>query len=165
MTVSDKGTAEIRSYIKLRNAKPVVENNREYTIPKKSIFNKIVADNRYELAFASFLDNCPEVIAFAINHRGVYFKIEYQGEDGNIHEYFPDFFVKTEKNIFVVETKGREDLDDLRKIDRLRQWCQDVNALNPKKTFIPLYVRQEDFEKNRGRLKSFKDVQTIGKIK
>jgi len=75
------------------------------------------------------------------------------------------FFVKTEKNIFIVETKGREDLEDPRKIERLRQWCLDVNALNPKKIFIPLYVKQEDFEKNRARLKSIKDLQALGKLK
>jgi type III restriction enzyme len=165
LTVTDKGTSEIRNYIKLRNAKPVVENNQPYFIPKKSIFNKIIADNRYELEFASFIDNCPDVISFAKNHRGIYFKMEYQAEDGNIHEYFPDFFVKTENNIFIVETKGREDTDDIRKIDRLKQWCQDINALVPGEIYIPLYVKQEDFEKNRKSLKSFKDVQTIGKIK
>ena len=60
---------------------------------------------------------------------GVNFKIEYQAEDGNIREYFPDFFVKTtDKAVFIVETKGREDLDDIRKIRRLAQWCRDVNA-------------------------------------
>jgi type III restriction enzyme len=165
LTVSDKGTAEIRNYISLLNTKPVVLDNQEFIRPKKSIFNKIVADNRFELAFASFLDNCPEVVSFAKNHSGVYFKIDYQGEDDNIHEYFPDFFVKTETNIFIVETKGREDVNDPRKIDRLRQWCADVNTLNPEKKFIPLYVKQEDFEKNRSRLKTFKDVQVIGKIK
>jgi type III restriction enzyme len=165
LTVTDKGTAEIRNYIKLRNAKPVVENNQPYFIPKKSIFNKIIADNRYELEFASFIDNCPDVISFAKNHRGIYFKMEYQAEDGNIHEYFPNFFVKTGNNIFIVETKGREDTDDIRKIDRLKQWCQDINALVPGGIYIPLYVKQEDFEKNRKSLKSFKDVQTIGKIK
>ncbi|MDQ1349936.1 MAG: type restriction enzyme [Acidobacteriota bacterium] len=165
LTVSDKGTAEIRNYICLLNTKPVVMDNREFMRPKKSIFNKIVADNKYELQFANFLDNCPEVISFAKNHSGIYFKIEYQGEDNNIHEYFPDFFVKTEKSIFIIETKGREDVNDPRKIERLRQWCADVNALNPEKKFIPLYVKQEDFEKERGHLKTFKDVQAIGKIK
>ncbi|MCU0286330.1 MAG: DEAD/DEAH box helicase family protein, partial [Acidobacteria bacterium] len=165
LTVSDKGTAETRSYMRLLHTKPVVMENREFMRPKKSIFNKIVADNKYELQFANFLDTCPEVISFAKNHTGIYFKIEYQGEDNNIHEYFPDFFVKTDKGIFIIETKGREDVNDRRKIHRLRQWCADVNALNPGQTFIPLYVKQEDFEKERSRLKTFKDVQVLGKIK
>jgi len=175
LTVSDKGTTEIRKYISLLNTKPMVKDNRDFMRPKKSVFNKIVADNKYELKFANFLDECPEVLSFAKNHNedsskekdtsGVYFKIEYQGEDNNIHEYFPDFFVKTEKSIFIIETKGREDVNDPRKIERLRQWCADVNTLNPEKKFIPLYVKQEDFEKERGHLKTFKDVQVIGKIK
>lgn len=59
---------------------------------------------------------------------GVNFKMEYQAEDGNIRDFFPDFFVKRDdKEIFIVETKGREDLDDIRKIKRLCLWCNDVN--------------------------------------
>ncbi|HUD11957.1 MAG TPA: hypothetical protein VMS08_06105 [Candidatus Saccharimonadia bacterium] len=44
--------------------------------------------------------------------------------DGDISNYYPDFVVKTaDKEIWVVETKGREDLDDRRKVERLAQWC------------------------------------------
>ena len=51
--------------------------------------------------------------------------------------------------MYIVETKGREDLDDLRKIDRLKQWCRDANALQPDCRYHALYVKQEEFEKYR----------------
>jgi type III restriction enzyme len=126
----DKGSAEIRNYIKLKEVKPVVINYQEYMTPKKSVFNKIIGDNRFELEFAVFLDGCEdkEIISFAKNTYGVNFKIEYQGEDGNIHDYYPDFIAKQKEDlIYIIETKGREDIDDVRKIKRLQTWCDDVN--------------------------------------
>ncbi len=41
--------------------------------------------------------------------------------------YHPDFFVEVaEKRVWLVETKGREDLDDPRKYERLKQWSDIV---------------------------------------
>jgi type III restriction enzyme len=161
LTISDKGTAEVRNYIKLSNTKPIVVNNQQYFPPKKSVFNKIIGDSHFELEFASFLDTCEDIISFAKNHNGIYFKMEYQGTDGNIHDYFPDFFVKTKVHTYIVETKGREDLEDIRKIERLRQWCKDVNAVQNEGTYIPVYVKEEDFNTNRTSIKTFADIVAL----
>ena len=69
------------------------------------------------------------------------------------------FFVKlSEKEICIVEIKGREDLDDVEKIKRLKQWCDDINEMQNKIKFNWLYVKQDDFEKYKpskfGELKS-----------
>ena len=40
LTVQDKGCAEIRDTIKLRNTRPFVVKEQGYLIPKKSVFNK-----------------------------------------------------------------------------------------------------------------------------
>lgn len=120
LTVTDKGTAEVKNYISLKQVKPKVAENQKFLIPKKSVFNKIIADNDFELEFAAALENrFADVKSFAKNtmgEGGINFKIEYQSEDGNIRDFFPDFFVKKDdKNMFVIETKGREDLDDIKK--------------------------------------------------
>jgi len=60
-----------------------------------------------------------------------------------------------------LETKGREDLDDIRKIRRLAAWCKDVNAAQTQYTYTPVYVKQEDWEKKENDLKSFGDVINI----
>lgn len=169
LTVTDSGKTELKNYFSLKNVKPKIANEQPFLIPKKSIFNKVIGDNRFELEFASFCESrFADVLAFAKNtmgDSGVNFKIEYQAEDGNIREYFPDFFVKTsDTSIFIVETKGREDLDDLRKVRRLGQWCKDVNAQQSEREYTTIYIKQEDWDKHQSSLKSFNDVKAIFKF-
>ena len=121
LTVTDKGTAEVKNYMSLKLTKPKVAENQPFIVPKKSVFNKIIGDNPFELELASFLENrFDDVVSYAKNtmgEGGVNFSIEYQKEDGNISPYFPDFFIKTaDKTFFILETKGREDLNDIRNI-------------------------------------------------
>ena len=147
LTVVDKGEAEIRNYIKISQARPFVAKEQGFITPKKSIFNKIVGDSHFELQFADFLERCEDIVSYAKNHYALHFKIEYKAADGNIRHYHPDFLVKvSEREICVVETKGREDLDDLEKIKRLRQWCGDLNAEQGEVKYTALLVKQEDYE-------------------
>jgi len=148
LTVVDKGEAEIRDYIKISQSRPFVMKEQGFIVPKKSVFNKIVGDSRFELQFANFLEECEDIVSYARNYFAVHFKIDYKDADGNIKDYYPDFFVKvSEKEVYIVETKGREDLDDMEKIKRLYQWCDDINSAQKKVKFTALYVKQEDYEK------------------
>jgi type III restriction enzyme len=70
VTVKDKGDAEIRDSIKLRQTRPFVTKEQGYLIPKKSIFNKIVGDSNLELLFARFLEDCEDVVSYAKNYLG-----------------------------------------------------------------------------------------------
>ncbi len=169
LTVTDKGTAEVKNYISLKLTKPKVAENQPFIVPKKSVFNKIIGDNPFELEVASFLESrFSDVIAYAKNtmgEGGINFKIEYQAQDGNIREYFPDFFVKTGTNTFyILETKGREDLDDLLKIKRLATWCKDINNAQSEYTYNPVYVKQEKWDDLKNNLKSFQDLIDIFKL-
>ncbi len=166
LTVTDKGTAEVKNYISLKQTKPKVAENQPFLVPKKSVFNKIIGDNPFELEVASFLESrFSDVIAYAKNtmgEGGINFKIEYQAQDGNIREYYPDFFVKTGPNTFyILETKGREDLDDLLKIKRLVTWCKDINKAQSEYTYTPVYVKQEKWDEVKQNLKSFQDLIEI----
>jgi len=159
LTIKDMGSAQIRNYISLRKAKPLVVDNQRYLVPQKSVFNKIIGDSQFELEFAAFLENCPDIVSFAKNYQSLGFKIEYQGEDGNIHEFFPDFLIKkTESEIFIAETKGREDMDDVRKIKRLQIWCEDVNDAQNELRYLPLYIKQELWEKHQRNLRTFGSI-------
>ncbi len=166
LTVKDKGSAQIRNFISLRKARPLVVDNQPYLVAQKSVFNKIIGDSRFELEFAAFLENCTDIISFAKNYQTLNFKIEYQGEDGNIHDFHPDFFIKkTEQEIYIAETKGREDLDDVRKIKRLQIWCSDVDAAQNERQYFPLYVKQETWEKHEKDLKSLEQITKLFSIK
>ena len=98
--------------------------------------------------FAGFLEDCDDVISYAKNYFAVHFKLDYVNADGNISNYYPDFFVKLpDKRIYIVETKGREDLDVPLKMQRLRQWCEDINRVQTDVEYNFVYVDQESFDK------------------
>jgi len=148
LTIQDKGDAEIRDFIKLRQTRPFVAKSQGYLIPKKSIFNKIIGDSHFELLFANFLENCDDVISYAKNYMAVHFKLDYVNADGDISNYYPDFFVKaSNKEIYIVETKGQVDLDVPLKIARLKQWCEDINQAQSKAKYGFVYVDMERFDK------------------
>jgi len=158
LTIRDKGTTEIRDTINLSKTRPFIVNDQDYIIPQRSIFNKIVGDNHLELEFAAFLDNCEDIISFVKNSQSTHFKIEYQTKDGGIPNYYPDFIVKeTVSDFWIIETKGREDLEDPRKWERLCQWCIDASNKNPSLNFRPLFIRQEKWDQYRP--KTFKDLR------
>jgi type III restriction enzyme len=160
LTIKDAGDAEIKNYIKISNSRPFVVHDNAYLIPKKSVFNKIVGDSHFELEFADFLEKCDDVISFTKNYYEIHFKIDYRNADGVISYYYPDFFVKTDnKTVYIIETKGREDLDDPLKIKRLEQWCIDANNRQKKIQYKMLYIKQENWEKYQP--KNFKDLLDI----
>jgi len=165
LTVRDKGDAEIRDSIKLRQTRPFVTKDQAYLIPKKSVFNKIIGDSHFELMFASFLENCDDVVSYVKNYFAVNFKLDYVNADGDISNYYPDFIVKiSPKSIFIVETKGQEDMDVPLKTMRLKQWCEDINRVQSKVKYDFVYVDMEGFEKYN--LNSFKQlVETFREYK
>ncbi len=148
LTVQDKGDAQIRDTIKLRQTRPFVAKDQGYLIPKKSVFNRIIGDRALELLFARFLDDSDDVVSYAKNYFAVNFKLDYVKADGDISNYYPDFLVKlSAKEIFIVETKGQADLDVPLKMQRLRQWCEDINRVQTNVKYDFVYVDEESFEK------------------
>jgi type III restriction enzyme len=157
LTVVDKGSAEIRDFIKLKNVRPFTVKEQAYVMPKKSVFNKIVGDSQLERDFAGFLDRCEDIVSYGKNYYAVNLRIDYVAADGNISNYYPDFIVKaSEREVYIVETKGLEDLDVPLKMERLRQWCGDVNAAQSDVRFDYVFVDEESFVKYRP--KSFRAV-------
>jgi len=147
LTVLDRGEAEIRDYIKISTCRPFVTKDQDFILPKKSLFNKIVGESPLELEFAAFLEKCNDIVAYVKNYLAVHFTIDYQNASGDISNYYPDFIVKkSASEIYIVETKGREDSDDPLKIRRLNQWCSDINSLQSEVRFDWVFVDQETFE-------------------
>ncbi|MFA6333428.1 MAG: DEAD/DEAH box helicase family protein [Methanoregula sp.] len=157
LTVLQKGEAEIRDYIKISECRPFVSQEQGYLLPKKSVFNKIIGDSGLELEFAGFLENCDDIMSYVKNYFAVNFKIDYQNQQGDISNYYPDFIVKKSENeIFIIETKGLEDVDVKLKIARLDQWCKDINKIQTTVKYAWLLIREEEFKKYRP--KNFGDL-------
>ena len=155
LTIKDHGSSRIDDRIRLRNTRPFRMQNREYLPAKKSVFNKIVPEatgGGLELKFATFLDAAPDVVSFAKNYLAVGFKIDYVRADGDLSNYIPDFFVKTaDGTIWIVETKGRAELDLPQKMARLKQWCEEATAASLAEggpTYRFVYVDQGGFERH-----------------
>lgn len=146
LTIREKHGAEIKDVLRISETRPFVVKDQDYTLPKKSVFNKIVGDSHYELEFANFLDNCSDVASFAKNYLAVRFKLDYVNASGDLSNYYPDFIVKlTDGRIIIVETKGLVDLDVPLKMKRLRDWCEDVNKLQSEVKFSFIFASQNDF--------------------
>ena len=143
-TVHDRGSTEPIgriSFAREITAYSVVDQERYF--PKKSILNKIVGDSHFELEFAAFLDGCQDIISFLKNSQSTHFRIEYQKADGAIANYYPDFIVKqSEDEVWIIETKGREDLDDPRKWARLQQWTENATESHPGCRYHALFVSE-----------------------
>ena len=148
LTIQEKGDAEIRDTIQLSKVRPFVAKEQGYLIPKKSVFNRIIGDSPLELLFARFLEDCDDVISYAKNYYSVHFKLDYVNADGDISNYYPDFLVKVSpKKIYIVETKGLEDMDVPLKMQRLRQWCEDINRVQKAVEYDFAYVDEGSFDK------------------
>ena len=120
------------------------------------MFNRIVGEphaDGLELAFAAFLETAPDVQAFAKNYMAVGFKLDYVKANGELSTYTPDFIVRTTDGaVWIVETKGREELDVPQKMARLRQWCADATEASEAEDgtrYGFVYVDQESFEQHK----------------
>ena len=153
LTIQDAGTTRIEDRIRLRETRPFRTEHRPYFAASKSIFTKIVGEARgggLELTFAAFLENASDVTAFAKNYLAVGFKLDYVKSDGDLSNYTPDFIVRTaDGKIWIVETKGREELDLPQKMARLKQWCSDATAAEENgQQYDFIFVDQISFNKH-----------------
>ena len=156
LAIQDKGTSRLESYIKLRDTRPFRTEYRNSVSAKKSIFNKVVGEatgGGFELAFAAFLEAAADVQAFSKNYFAIGFAVDYVKADGDLSTYTPDFLVRAKDgNIWVVETKGRKELDLPQKMARLKQWCADAteaSAAENGPAYNLLFVDQEGFNTHR----------------
>jgi type III restriction enzyme len=97
---------------------------------EKHVFNKVACDSGLEASFAQFLDRATDVVAYAKLTLNSRFSIEYLSSTGALRYYYPDFVVRLDDDTHViVETKGLEDPEVVRKDRRAGRWCADASSL------------------------------------
>ena len=115
----------------------------------KTIFNFVAAENEFEREFAAFLQQSEDVVSFAKlpPTSRLPFAIEYTDNATNLRFYEPDFVAMLgDGTHWLIETKGREDLDVVHKDRAARIWCENATLL----VGIPwryLKVPQTEFSK------------------
>ncbi|MGO9641151.1 MAG: DEAD/DEAH box helicase family protein [Candidatus Acidiferrales bacterium] len=113
---------------------------------EKCIFNLVPCDNDFERAFAKFLDKASDVKAFAKLPRAFGFTIEYTDTFMNLRNYEPDFVAIDKSGVhWLLETKGQENVDVLRKDVAAVRWCENATSLTDKQ-WKYVKVPQKDFE-------------------
>lgn len=112
----------------------------------KSVFNYVACDNKFEESFAKFLQTSKDVEAFAKLPEQFGFCVEYTDKLANIRHYYPDFVVKlTDNKHWLIETKGREDVEVKLKDEAAENWCENASLLTDV-DWNYLKVLQKDFE-------------------
>ncbi|MFI5399191.1 MAG: DEAD/DEAH box helicase family protein [Candidatus Binatia bacterium] len=96
----------------------------------KTIFNLAACDNDFEERYARFLQDAPDVTAFAKLPPQFGFAIEYTDSAASLRYYEPDFVaILADGSHRLIETKGREDPDVAHKDRAARLWCDNATLL------------------------------------
>jgi type III restriction enzyme len=96
----------------------------------KTVFNLVAADNQFERDFAHFLENAPDVVAFAKLPGRFGFAIEYTDSATNLRYYEPDFVAVDRDGVHhLIETKGQENIDVAHKDRAAFIWCENATLL------------------------------------
>ena len=123
----------------------------------RTVFNYAACDNEYELAFAKFLDAVGEVDSFAKLPESFGFCIQYTDNLANIRNYYPDFVARlNDGSHWLLETKGREDVEVRLKDNAALNWCDAATNLTGV-SWQYMKVMQRDFENLQP--DSFADLQ------
>jgi type III restriction enzyme len=74
------------------------------------------------------------------------FSIEYPDSLSNIRNYYPDFIARTKDGThWIIETKGREDIEVKRKDEAAQRWCENATELTGT-SWKYLKVPQKEYE-------------------
>ena len=113
---------------------------------RRCVFNLVPCDNAFEREFAKFLDNAPDMAAFSKLPQAFGFAIEYTDSSMNLRSYYPDFVAIDDAGThWVIETKGQETTEVLRKDKAAARWCENASALT-KTAWRYRKVPQKGFE-------------------
>jgi type III restriction enzyme len=132
---------------------------------RKTVFNLVPCDNEFEREFARFLDGCPDVVAFAKLPQSFGFSIEYTDAAINLKSYFPDFVAVDDSGTrWLLEAKGQENIDVIRKDRAAALWCENASKLTETK-WRYAKVPQKDYEALRpSRLDELSALQPVSSL-
>lgn len=141
--------------LKAINIKPFPWS-RDVFEAKKIVLNFTPIENKLEDKFTHLLDDDDDILAFIKNHQQtINFRISYIDTNGFVRSYIPDFIAKTKDTMWVIETKGREDIDVKLKDKRAEEWCKQVSKLTDKEW---AYKRIDQARFEKGRFTSLADL-------
>ncbi len=132
--------------------------NKPAIASSKTLFNLVPCDRGFEAEFTRFMGVATDVRAFAKNAGPQALRIDYQGRENYRGYYTPDFFVRTDNgNLYLVETKGREDSDVPVKVKAAMAWCKYASQSGTHWEYV--YVPQGLYKRlNNPRMEMLKEL-------
>jgi type III restriction enzyme len=125
---------------------PPFPYSRPTMAASRTVFNLVACANKFELTFAKFLQDAGDITAFAKLPEQFGFAIEYTDASNNLRYYEPDFVAIASNGIhYLIETKGREDVDVTNKDRAATLWCENATRLTGTR-WQYLKVPQKEFE-------------------
>lgn len=130
---------------------------------RKTVFNCLPyqATTTYESEFMRYLDGQPQVIAFAKFMRRFPIRISYVHPEGGVRRYVPDYVVKTEAAMYLIETKGEiwGQLPEVPQKDAAaRAWCGNASEMSETQWHFRR-TQQRVFDQHRG--SSFENLMAL----
>jgi len=160
--VVEKKEPQLISANRLLSSTPPFPTSKKILEARKTIFNFTACDNDYEYNFAKFLDRSEDIKAFAKLPERFRFTIQYTDTLANIRNYTPDFIAISSDDInWIIETKGREDIEVKMKDNAAINWCNTATQLTGH-LWNYLKVPQQEFEKLHP--DSFEDLVAVGRV-
>ncbi len=120
----------IPRYFKVSGTQPF-HTSEPVTKVRKSVFETLPYPKRsgFEKEFVNYLDEKDEVQAFTKVLTRHPLHIPYYNQEGYLRHYRPDFVVKEERVMYLVETKGMEGVEVPIKDREALRWCGNVRKL------------------------------------
>jgi type III restriction enzyme len=150
---------ELLSAERFLSTTPAFPTSKKILEAKKSVFNYVPCDNEFEYEFAKFLERSDDIKAFSKLPEQFGFCIQYTDTLANIRNYYPDFVAVTKDGTkWIIETKGREDIEVRLKDNAAINWCNSASSLT-KDSWKYLKVPQKQFEQLHP--DSFEELQAV----
>ncbi len=125
---------------------PPFPYSRPTMAASKTVFNLVACANKFELTFARFLQGAPDIAAFSKLPEQFAFSIEYTDASNNLRYYEPDFVAVATNGVhYLIETKGREDVDVAGKDRAATLWTENATRLTGTQ-WQYVKVPQKEFE-------------------
>ena len=144
-TVKPKKPRLQDQFLKLSDWRPyqvTQSDSRPVVQAEKTLFNLVPCIQALEHSMTKFLDKAPDIVSFAKNAGPQALRIDYVTAEHSPAFYIPDFFARdNEGKYFLIETKGRQDRDVLKKASAAVQWCQQVSNKDRKWQYV--YVQEQ----------------------
>ncbi len=144
--VVEEKEPQLISANKYLSSTPAFPTSKQVLDAQKSVFNFTPCDNDFEYKFAKFLEKAEDIKSFAKLPEQFGFCIQYTDTLANIRNYYPDFVaIDTDGCNWLIETKGREDIEVQLKDSAAINWCNTATELT-KQDWKYLKVPQKEFE-------------------